>query len=94
MRQLASPISHLIWKGDLDGVVAVASSFEATAVAADSCFRAAAAPAGSSFKAASRLVAAVPLISVAAFWTRFAIVPPDMDGFAAIASADRASFRG
>ena len=93
MRQLASPISHLIWKGGLDGVVAVGSPFEEATVAAATSLKAAAAAAASRFKAAAAAGGSVPLISAAAFRTRFAIVAPDMDGFAAIASAERASFR-
>ena len=94
LRQLASPISHLICNGGLAGVVAVDSLFKVTAVTAGSRFKAAAVAADSLLKAATRLVAAVALISAAALWTRFAIVAPDMKGFAAIASADRAFLRG
>ena len=53
------------------------------AAAAGSRFEAAAVAAGSSLKATTRLVAAVALISAVAFWTRFAIVAPDMKDHAA-----------
>jgi len=52
LRQLASPISHLIWKAGLDGVVAVCSPFEEATVAAGTSLKAAAAATASRFEAA------------------------------------------
>lgn len=50
--RLASPISHLIWKAGLDGVVAVGSPFEEATVAAGTSLKAAAAATASRFEAA------------------------------------------
>jgi hypothetical protein len=49
--RLASPISHLIWKAGLDGVVAVGSPFEEATVAAGTSLKAAAAATASRIKA-------------------------------------------
>lgn len=79
------------WKGGWNGVGAADSPCEAATVAAGTSLKATVVAAGSSVEAASRLAVAVTLVSAAALRTKFASVPPDVDGFAAIASADRAS---
>jgi len=74
---------RLALQGNCDGGRLVLRASRQLAAAAGSRFEAAAVAAGSSLKATTRLVAAVALISAVAFWTRFAIVAPDMKDHAA-----------